>query len=380
MNHKSLFKAQFKTEFEGIKVTAPGRINLIGEHTDYNGGLVFPAAINRNISLWMQPNDLKQVRVHALQFEEHIEIATQDIHTAKRKLPDWMQYVIGAYDLSSLNNGVDIIIDGNIPVGAGLSSSAALSCGLLMGFEELANKPYTRMEIALKAQRIEHEYVGVQCGIMDQMACVMGNENQAFLLNCESMEWDYAPIEQEEWQWALIDSKVSHSLKDSAYNKLRAACESTLLKIKTKAPNLDHFNRIYSHQLADFEELLTDLEHRCARHVLTENERAKDFYNALLNGNMQKAGALLNESHQSLKNDYEVSCEETDFLVDELCKHADVAGARQMGGGFGGCVLFLVKRASHGQIVQQVVAAYSGKYTAPNPIDIRLSDGCRISN
>jgi len=364
-----------------VYVLAPGRINIIGEHTDYNNGFVMPAAINLCIRLECRANGTPStVNLEAIDFGESLQINLNDPLPAKAP---WHRYIAGvALELHALNfpiRGFDVRFTGDIPPGAGLSSSAALACAAAMGLNAVFKLGLHKNTIMEVAQEAEHHHAGNQCGIMDQFACMMGKAGRAFLLDCRSMEHRYLPACPHGYVWLLLNTQVTHHLASTEYNARRKACEEVVTIAKSRWPGLRSLRDVLPDWLPELETMLPAALYRCCRHVVTENERVLKAAEALENNDAQTLGALLTASHRSLQLDYEVSCPELDFLVDQIHAVEGIAGARMMGGGFGGCTINLVKETAVETVVQVLSAAYKKRFgRSPVPIQIGVSNGARM--
>lgn len=349
MSYQTNIYQVFKTTFgqEPSLVRSPARINLIGEHTDYNQGFVLPAAINKELIFAVAPNHENHFRFIAYDFNDRIEVPAHLPHTALQK-HTWVNYLLGVIvQLQKLGHTVppfDCIFGGNIPNGAGLSSSAAVECGLVLALNEIYHFNLTKLEIVKLCQKAENEFVGVKCGIMDQFANTFGQQHQVILLDCRSLEYRYFPLQLDGYQLVLLDTGVHHSLASSEYNTRRAQCEegvSILKKYELTINSLrDVSLDILEKYKSDFDEVIWK---RCS-YVIQENKRVLDFCKLIEQNNIIAAGKLMFASHQGLQHDYEVSCEELDFLVDISANDSDVVGARMMGGGFGGCTINILKK------------------------------------
>lgn len=331
---------------------APGRVNLIGEHTDYNGGLVLPMAIDRHTAAVFRPNDSGRVRVFAESLNSLDEFEVSKISRAKERELHWANYVRGtAWALAEKGvklRGGDILLSSDLPTGAGLSSSAAVEIASGLALLALAGKSLDAQELALCGQRAEHEFAGVRCGIMDQTVVARAKAGHALLLDCRSLEVKHVPIKLKGLGFAVFDTGVRHKLASSEYNKRRAECESAAKKLGVKSLR----ETTVDAQLKALGKL-NAVEERRVRHITTENARVVQFASALERGDASELGYLLKASHTSLMLDYEVSCPELDDLVYELvspcCDKQPCPGARMTGGGFGGSVVALLKTKKFGE-------------------------------
>ncbi len=361
MNYTSIIKKFEKLYLKEPRVfRAPGRINLIGEHTDYNDGLVLPAAIDREIVYALAPNGTDTCRVYAMDLGEEDEINLNQIKVSEKR---WNNYLIGV--VAVLENrgikigGFDCVFSGNIPIGGGLSSSAALECGLGVGLNELFDLKLDQREIAFIAQQAEHEYAGVLCGIMDQFASMFGKENHVFRLDCRSLEIDYFPFKLDDLKIILFDTGVSHQLASSEYNKRRAECEQGVSFLqKNGHDDVSSLRDVSQEKLLRYkDELDATVLKRCL-YVIEENNRVVLACKKLEEKDFEGFGALMYASHNGLSQEYEVSCTELDFLVDYTKDKENVLGARMMGGGFGGCTINLVKEEGIEEFIKKIESAY----------------------
>lgn len=360
-NITDIFQSKFNQNPQ-VKINAPGRINLIGEHTDYNGGLVMPAAIDLSIQFALSNTNKGFSTIYSEEQKETLIIYHNSIKLSEVK---WQNYFIGVVDLlqKKLQQKIpnfQLVFTGNIPLGAGLSSSAALTCGFISGLNTLFDLQLDKLKIAQLAQQCEHEYISVKCGIMDQFAVMFSKENGALLLNCATLEFHVFQFNLKEYQFLLCNSMVSHNLAESAYNQRRAVCESALQLLNKNGKNYKNLSE------ANLDDLLFLKEnnemYNYTKHVLSENENVKSLSNALKNEDFEIAGVLINASHKSLKNNYKVTCQETDFLHEIINEIEGVAGCRQMGGGFGGCMLILMKKEMKSSLEEIISKTYENKF------------------
>lgn len=358
---------------------APGRVNLIGEHTDYNEGFVLPFAIDRETLVAGAKREDTKINVHALDVGENFAFDLRDGEAVKRR-GNWIDYVEGAArcvnDAFNLTTGADLIFSSDVPIGAGLSSSAALEVSVgyaLVALNEIEIDP---KKLAFAAQRAEHEFVGVRSGIMDQFASVFSEKNHALLLDCRSLEIEQIPLELKDATIAVCDSRVKHELASGAYNERRRECEMAVEILRTKLPQIESLRDVDEQLFAANQTLLPETIKRRARHVVTENQRTIEAANALRKNDFARVGQLMLDSHESLRDDYEVSCTELDFLVEISRKIKGVFGARMTGGGFGGCTVNLLKRDAVEVFQNQIVRSYTEKFDfAPEVYFFRASDG-----
>lgn len=354
---------------EPIIVRSPGRINLIGEHTDYNDGFVMPAAINKEAVFAIAPSANGVSAVFSLNYNERINIDIDN--PVKVDTPKWANYLLGVL-YQFIHHGHTVIpfncvFGGDIPVGSGMSSSAAIECGFAFALKELNNLSIPKLQLIRMAQWAEHHYAGVKCGIMDQFASVMGKDDHVILLDCRSMLHRYSPIALSDHSIVLCDTKVKHSLVDSAYNKRREECEKGIAILK------QHYHELKSLRDASVQmihqhknEFPGKVYQRCL-YVAQEIERVQLAAKDLDNGNIKSFGARMYETHEGLSRLYEVSCSELDFLVDQARNFPEVIGARMMGGGFGGCTINIVRKDFVGEFTEIMKASYKKYFSIEMP-------------
>jgi galactokinase len=363
-----------------ILAFAPGRINLIGEHTDYQGGFVFPAAVTQGIFVAIGINQVGFCRLYSLDFEEEFTFSLSDISPKKGH---WSNYVMGMLgqlkQAGFLPQNFDMVIGGTIPVGAGLSSSAALSIAIGTAITSLFNYQVSKKSLVFYAQKSEHLYAGVNCGIMDPYASAFGKKSHALLLDCRSNSHVEVPIDLIDFQLVLVNSKVKHSLADSAYNKRRLACEESVEILRNEFPEIISLRDIALSDLEKVRKILPEELFPKAKHVITENHRVAEAAESLRQGDLISFGKLLNASHSSLSTDFEVSCSELDFLASKAQNLPEVLGSRMMGGGFGGCTLNLVRKEFLEAFKETIQNNYLGEFgISPDFIEVELSDGASL--
>ena len=366
----SLFKEKFGQE--GVVYASAGRINLIGEHTDYNGGFVFPGAIDKIIMAEIAPNATDMVRVFSVDINEYAEFGLKEEDAPTQQ---WARYIFGIcreiIKRGGKVEGFDAVFAGNVPLGAGLSSSAALESCFAFALNDLFNgNTIDKFELARIGQSTEHNYCGVNCGIMDQFASVFGKKDNLMRLDCRSMEFEYFPFKADGYKLVLLDSKVKHALVDSPYNKRRQSCErvAKTLGVETlRDATMEMLNGVRSDITAE--------DYFRAKFVIEEKDRVLAVCDALVKGDVETVGAKMYETHDGLSKDYEVSCVELDYLND-IARECGVTGSRIMGGGFGGCTINLVKDELYDNFIATAKEKFKAKYGhEPVVIPVIISDG-----
>ena len=367
---KQIFDAKFGGK--GTLYASAGRINLIGEHTDYNGGFVFPGAIDKVIVADIRPNGTDRVHAVSVDMDNSAEFGLAEEDAPKAQ---WARYIFGVcreiIKRGGRVEGFDAVFSGNIPLGAGLSSSAALESCFAFALNDLFNdNKIDKFELARIGQSTEHNYCGVNCGIMDQFASVMGKKGNLMRLDCRSMEFEYFPFAPEHHTLVLVDSHVKHELVDSPYNKRRESCERVARRL-----GIDTLRDADMAMLDAVRGDITDEDYRRARFVIGEKERVLAVCDALNAGDYDTVGRMMYETHRGLSHDYEVSCEELDFLND-VARECGVTGSRIMGGGFGGCTINLVPDTLRDSFIATARSRFEARYGhAPAVYDVVISDG-----
>ena len=355
-----------------IFYASAGRINLIGEHTDYNGGFVFPGAIDKYIMTAININDTDKVRLYSVDMNQYTEFGLRE---EDKPAEQWACYVFGVcreiLKRGFEVKGFDAVFAGNVPLGAGLSSSAALESCFAYALNDLFNdNKISIFELALIGQSTEHNYCGVNCGIMDQFASVFGKKDCLMRLDCRSLEFKYFPFKPVGYKLVLVNSQVKHELVDSPYNKRRESCERV-----AKTLGVETLRDADMSMLEAAKAQISDEDYKRAVYVIGEKQRVLDVCEALEKGDYETVGQRMYETHHGLSKDYEVSCEELDFLND-VAKECGVTGSRIMGGGFGGCTINLVKEDLYDTFVQTAKTKFNEKYgIEPIIIDVVISDG-----
>ena len=379
---KSKIQNKFKTLFgEGGNLFASaGRINLIGEHTDYNGGYVFPGAIDKGIMAQIKLNGLDKVRAFSLDYNEMVEFGLNEEDKPKQQ---WACYIFGVCRETIKRGGkvagFDTVFAGDVPLGAGLSSSAALESCFAFAINELNANNIDKFELAKIGQSTEHNYCGVMCGIMDQFASCFGKQGCLIRLNCKTLEYKYFPFDPEAagYKLVLIDSCVKHELASSAYNKRRASCENAAAAIRKYHPEVEFLSDAKRVWLEEVRAEIPEEDFLRAEYVIGEVQRVLDVCDALERGDYETAGEMMYQTHFGMSRLYEVSCEELDFL-NKLARKMDVTGSRVMGGGFGGCTTNLVKKELYEPFIATAVEKFGEKFGhKPKVIDVVISDGAR---
>ena len=372
------FKNRFQKEY--IEIHAPGRVNLIGEHTDYNGGFVMPAAIDKKIVLAMAKNNLDKIRLFSVDMEESFEV---DYAPRQKKSPlHWANYILGVADQLQLNDykigGFDCVFGGDIPIGAGLSSSAALEGGVALGLSELFELNLSKMEMTLLSQKAENDFVGVQCGIMDQFASIHGKRGHVIKLDCRSLEYELFPFRNRDIEILLCDTKVRRELATSEYNIRRQQCEQGVKVLQQYDPAIKSLRDVEIALLEIHKNELDLVVYNRSKFVLEENERVREAGDALVNNDFNLFGRKMFESHAGLRDLYEVSSEELDLLVDIAGTIEGVYGSRMMGGGFGGCTISLVHKDAVDYFSSKIKKEYREKTGNSLPVyRAAISDGTK---
>ena len=365
----------------GHLYASAGRINLIGEHTDYNGGYVFPGAIDKALMAQIAPNGTDKVRAYSLDYNELCEFG---LNEEDKPSQSWACYIFGVcretLKRGGKVQGFDTVFAGDVPLGAGLSSSAALESCFAYAIDQINGNGFDRFELAKIGQSTEHNYCGVKCGIMDQFASCFGKAGCLIRLNCKTLEYKYFPFDPEKagYRLVLVDSCVKHELASSAYNKRRASCENAAAAIRKNHPEVEFLSDAKRVWLDEVREQIPEEDFLRAEYVIGEVQRVLDVCDALERGDYEIAGEMMYQTHFGLSRLYEVSCEELDFL-NKLARKMDVTGSRVMGGGFGGCTINLVKKELYDDFVKAATEQFTAKFGhAPKIYDVVISDGARM--
>lgn len=360
---------------------APGRINIIGEHTDYNDGYVLPAAIDMEVVVALRKNDSQTVKAFALDMDEMQQFDTENIEIQE----GWINYVAGVTsELAKAGvsiSGYDLVFAGDVPLGAGMSSSAALECALATGLNQLFDGGLDQFQITKTSQLAEHNFAGVKCGIMDQFASTFGQRNQVIKLDCRSLGYEYHDLQLEDYQLLLLDTNVKHSLAESAYNDRKHECQQGVQVLQKIFEHVTHLRDATEEMLLAVKPELESVVFQRCQFIIRENQRVLDACIALDNHELEELGRLMYLSHDGLSAEYEVSCDELDYLVGLTRQNSKILGSRMMGGGFGGCTINLI----HKSAIDDFVAEASDKYQAQFGKDIAVhavvvGDGARVES
>ncbi len=365
-----------------LSVASPGRINLIGEHTDYNEGFVLPTAIDKKIHFQFRRNPhSEKCRIYSETFKTYAELDPQNLSKSE---DSWKNYISGVINEIQKKGkkieAFDCIINSKLPVGAGISSSAALECGLASGLNELFDLQLSKMELVQLSQAAENNFVGSNCGIMDQYASVMSKKDHLILLDCRSLEAEFIPADFKNCKILLLNTNVTHNLAEGEYNTRRRECEEAVKIIQKGHPEVTSLRDVSYEMLEDFKNELSNKHYLRSLYVLKENERVLRATEAIKTGNLLEFGKLMYESHEGLQHNYEVSCPELDFLVEHTRNKPSVYGARMMGGGFGGCTINLIEADAIFEYIKEVSEAYKRKFHIDlDAITVSPSEGTTIS-
>ncbi len=374
MELKEKIASTFESRFggKGTVYASAGRINLIGEHTDYNGGFVFPGAIDKVIMAEINANGTDTVRVYSIDIDDYAEFGLNEADAPQQS---WARYIFGVcreiIKRGGKVEGFDAVFAGNVPLGAGLSSSAALESCFAFALNDMFNgNSIDKFELARIGQSTEHNYCGVNCGIMDQFASVFGKKDHLMRLDCRSMEFEYFPFKADGYTLVLLDSVVKHELADSPYNKRRASCERVAKRL-----GIETLRDADKEMLDNIKSDITAEDYFRAKFVIEEKDRVLAVCDALVKNDFETVGRCMYETHHGLSKDYEVSCEELDYLND-IAKECGVTGSRIMGGGFGGCTINLVKNELLPGFIAKAKELFNEKYGhEPKVYEVIISDG-----
>ena len=374
-------RSRFIKHFDGSTgsvYASPGRINLIGEHTDYNGGFVFPGAIDKGMVAELKINGTNKVRAYSIDLKDYVEFGLNEEDAPRAS---WARYIFGVcreiIKRGGKIAGFNTAFAGDVPLGAGMSSSAALESTYAYALNDMFDCGIDKFELAKIGQATEHNYCGVNCGIMDQFASVFGKAGHLIRLDCRSLEYQYFPFNPEGYRLVLLDSVVKHELASSAYNDRRRSCENVVAAIQKRHPHVEFLRDANMDMLNEVKGEITAEDYMRAEYVIGEVQRVLDVCDALECGDYETVGKKMYETHYGMSKLYEVSCEELDFL-NEIAKECGVTGSRVMGGGFGGCTINLVKNELYDHFIETAKARYKETYgRMPKVYDVVISDGAR---
>ncbi len=360
LDYKRIFQTYDWFNDDTKVFASPGRINIIGEHTDYNDGFVLPAAIDKGVCLALSPRHDEEIHLFAHDFDASFATTVESI----KPLPDshWANYLLGSVmQLKGSGcslTGFNAALVSDLPVGAGLSSSAAVECATVFGLNHIFQLYQGKLAMVKMAQQAEHEFVGVKCGIMDMFASMMGKKDHAIKLDCRNLHYDYFPLQLIDYSLVLFDTHVKHSLASSAYNKRREECETAVEMVAAHEEGINSLRDVNAAMLDAYVQPTQPLIAKRAMYVVEEIQRVELACEKMLSGDFYGLGALMNATHKGLQHDYEVSCAELDWLVDAVSNNPNVLGSRMMGGGFGGCTINIVANNAIDELVNSLKPAY----------------------
>lgn len=373
---KDKFNSLFGNELHVY--ASPGRVNLIGEHTDYNGGFVFPGAIDKGIYAAINPTGTDKIRAYSIDYQAITEFGMREEDAPKEP---WARYIFGVVREMQKRGfqpkGFDTVFAGDVPLGAGMSSSAALESTFAFALNDIYNLGIDKFELARIGQSTEHNYCGVKCGIMDQFASIFGKKGHLMRLNCATMEFEYFPFNPKGYKVVLLDTVVKHELASSAYNKRRESCENACAHIAKHHPEVQYLSDATMQMLDEVKDEISQEDYMRAKYVIGEKQRVLDVCEALEKGDYETVGDRMYGTHHGMSKEYEVSCDELDFLND-IAKECGVTGSRVMGGGFGGCTINLVKEGLYDKFIETAKNKFNEKFRhEPKVYDVVISDGAR---
>ena len=367
-------------QIEGVLYASAGRVNLIGEHTDYNGGFVFPGAINKGMIAMISLNGTDKVRAYSVDLDDYTEFGFNEEDAPEAS---WARYIFGVCReiikrSGNVLKGFDTAFAGDVPLGAGMSSSAALESTYAFALNDIFNLNIDKFELARIGQSTEHNYCGVKCGIMDQFASIFGKEGHLMRLDCRSMEFEYFPFDPKGYKVVLLDSVVKHELASSAYNKRRESCENVCKVMRENGyPQVEFLRDADMQMLENVKDKISEEDYMRAEYVIGEVQRVLDVCDALNRGDYETVGAKMYETHHGMSKLYEVSCDELDFL-NEIARRCGVTGSRVMGGGFGGCTINLVKEELYDKFLETACAEFAARFGhQPKVYPVVISNGAR---
>ena len=376
---KTTIRAKFEALFgrPGTLYASPGRVNLIGEHTDYNLGFVLPGAIDKAIFMEIRANDSNNCRLFSIDYDERVDFKVND---PVKPAQQWACYIFGVIKemqkRGTSPDGFDCVFGGDVPLGAGLSSSAALESVTGFAINDIFNLGFDRFELAKIGQMTEHNYIGVRCGIMDQFASLFGEKGKLIQLDCRSLEYKLVPFNPVGYRVLLLDTQVKHSLASSEYNVRREQCEAGVAVVAKHIPEVKSLRDVSLDMLETYKSEMEEVVYRRCHYIVTENIRLLEACDALDRGDYETFGKQMFGSHEGLSKEYEVSCPELDFLAEKARNFDGVLGARMMGGGFGGCTINVIEESVHDAFVAELSESYKKAFgIALRVIDVVIDDG-----
>ncbi len=365
MNYKKLIKEKFLELFfdRPLLISSPGRVNLIGEHTDYNMGFVLPAAIDKAIYFAITPRNDDICKIFAFDKNEKFEFEIDNLLPSSLLWPNYLMGVIDQIIKSKYKiRGFNCVFGGDIPIGAGLSSSAAIEGGLAFSLNYLFSLNIEPLTLVKLSQKAENEFVGVKCGIMDQYINIFGKADNALLIDCRSLDYDYYPFSNQNVSIVLLDTCISHSLASSEYNRRRLECAEGVNIIKSKYPNVSSLRDVTTEMLNNVKPAMSELIYKRCKYVVEENIRVIEGCKALKANDFRNFGSLMYQTHMGLSSEYEVSCNELDFLAKLAMHYSEIYGARMMGGGFGGCTINLIEKDAVEKILPEIILKFKSRF------------------
>jgi galactokinase len=384
MDKLSTISRRFRDIFKEtpLLLRSPGRVNLIGEHTDYNEGFVLPAAIDKEIYFALSPRFDRRCEIHAYDLKDSFQFSIDDLSKSDKGWPNYLMGVVDQLNKKGLTlSGFNCVFGGNIPIAAGLSSSAALEAGLASALNEIFQLKLDKLTIVKLSQKAENEFVGVNCGIMDQLANVFSKEKHVFKLDCRSLELEYFPFERDDIQVVLCDTQIKRELASSEYNIRRLQCEEGVRAIGKSYPYIKSLRDITESMLQEHKSSLDNIVYRRCKYVIEENERVLAACNNLMKGDFDSFGKLMYQSHAGLRDEYEVSCAELDILVNGASAISGVFGSRMMGAGFGGCTINLVFNDKMDDFEEKITKVFRDRLrTDPVLYITKITEGTAILN
>lgn len=361
---------KFRTLFNEtpLLLRSPGRVNIIGEHTDYNMGFVLPGAIDKAIYFAITPRNDNLCKIYAYDIQDNHEFSINDIKKSNKNWPNYLMGIVDQLNKSGYKiNGFNCVFGGDIPIGAGLSSSAALEAGLAYALNSIFDLKIDKLDLVKLSQKSENEFVGVKCGIMDQYINIFGEDSKVLKIDCRSLQYEYYPFEFKNISIVLFNTGVSHSLASSEYNQRRRECKEGVELIKKDFPNVNSLRDVTLDMIYNYKNKMTNKIFNRCKYVVEENDRLLKACDALKNHDLQTLGNLMYQTHEGLSKDYEVSCEELDYLVELAKNESSIYGARMMGGGFGGCTINLIEKDA----IKEISKVFSEKYKQKFGIELK---------